>query len=377
MVHISSQPGNIVGAGQAFIFGLVSQHRAFHHVADGPDAGHFGGKIMIDRHAALCIERKPGRSQVQAVGIGPAADGKQHHIGCDGFGRAAGSGFDRDRRTVAGAFHVHHLGGGFQLHTLFLHDARKGISHFDIHRRHDARGIFHHRHPGTQTPPDAAHFQADISAADHHQMLGNLGQAQRFGGGDDHFPIGRHAGQQRDFGTGGDDEVPGGDDAVTHLNRLCIDEAGFALHPLHLVLLEQHLDAAGEFLHGLVLLAQQDGKIEGDIVGLHAELGQMPAGQFLIQMAAVEQRLRRDAANVEAGAAQRRALLHAGHLQAMLRRANGSDITAGAAADDDDIKFRVGHGTAPYRSISKRAGSSMASFTRTRKVTASRPSIRR
>ena len=46
-----------------------------------------------------------------------------------------------------------------------------------------------------------------------------------------------------------------------------------------------------------------------------------------------------DAADVEAGAAQRLALLDAGDLQPKLRGADGADIAAGAGADDGDVEF--------------------------------------
>ena len=55
-------------------------------------------------------------------------------------------------------------------------------------------------------------------------------------------------------------------------------------------------------------------------------------GEFLRSL---EQRLRRNAADVEAGAAMRLALFDDRDLQAELRRADGADIAAGAGADDD------------------------------------------
>ena len=59
--------------------------------------------------------------------------------------------------------------------------------------------------------------------------------------------------------------------------------------------------------------------------------------RLLEQLGGVQQRLGRDAADVEAGAAMRRALLDHGDLQAELRGADGADIAAGAGADDDEI----------------------------------------
>src|SRR3546814_16961759 len=62
-----------------------------------------------------------------------------------------------------------------------------------------------------------------------------------------------------------------------------------------------------------------------------------PAGRGFIIFRRVQHRLRRDAADVEAGAAQRLAPLGAGGLQAKLRRADRRDIAAGAGTDDTDV----------------------------------------
>ena len=63
-------------------------------------------------------------------------------------------------------------------------------------------------------------------------------------------------------------------------------------------------------------------------------------GRLLEHLRGVEQRLGRDAADVEAGAAEGLALLDHRDLQAELGGADGADVAPGASADDDDI---VGH----------------------------------
>jgi hypothetical protein len=57
----------------------------------------------------------------------------------------------------------------------------------------------------------------------------------------------------------------------------------------------------------------------------------------------LEQRLRGNAADIQAGAAQGAALLDAGGLEAELGRTDGGDITARAAADDDDVEIVLAH----------------------------------
>ena len=66
--------------------------------------------------------------------------------------------------------------------------------------------------------------------------------------------------------------------------------------------------------------------------------------------------------------------LDAGNLLAELGGTDGGNVAAGAGTDDDDVEF-LGHGLPPYRSSSRRDGSSRASLMATRNSTASRPSM--
>ena len=113
------------------------------------------------------------------------------------------------------------------------------------------------------------------------------------------------------------------------------DDAAGPVQGVDLVLLQQEGDAVDIALNALILEGEHGGKVE---LGLHldAHAGEGVAG-FGIGLARVQQRLRRDAADIEAGAAMGRALLHHGHLHAELCGADGADIAAGAGADDDEI----------------------------------------
>ncbi len=64
---------------------------------------------------------------------------------------------------------------------------------------------------------------------------------------------------------------------------------------------------------------------------------------LLEQLGRMQQRLRRDAADIQAGAAEGLVLLHHRGLQAELRRADRADIAAGAGADDHKVVARIGH----------------------------------
>ena len=65
----------------------------------------------------------------------------------------------------------------------------------------------------------------------------------------------------------------------------------------------------------------------------------LPVLRDLQRVRVLEQRLGRDAAPVEAGAAEHRRALDDRGPQAELGGANGGDVAAGARADDDDVVF--------------------------------------
>ena len=86
-------------------------------------------------------------------------------------------------------------------------------------------------------------------------------------------------------------------------------------------------------------------EVDGDGLGDDAERVEIRL-RLVQHLRRVEHRLRRNAADVEAGAAEGAATLHTGGFQAKLGGADGADIAAGAAADHDEVI--VGHAGPPY-----------------------------
>ena len=121
-------------------------------------------------------------------------------------------------------------------------------------------------------------------------------------------------------------------------------ELAAALQPGDLVRLEQGGHAAGELLHHFVLALVHGVQIQAQFAHAHAVIGERVL-RLMVLPGGIQQRLGRNTAHVQAGAAECRlvlfvdALLDAGRVVAQLRAANRGDVTAGAAADDDDIVF--------------------------------------
>jgi hypothetical protein len=83
----------------------------------------------------------------------------------------------------------------------------------------------------------------------------------------------------------------GGVGRAGDFNGVRVLELRIALEPVDLVLLEEELDAAGQLLHGGRLLAHQDGQVDLDASGLHAELGGGAMRHLLEHFRAVQQGL--------------------------------------------------------------------------------------
>jgi hypothetical protein len=80
-------------------------------------------------------------------------------------------------------------------------------------------------------------------------------------------------------------------------------------------------------------------EIERNAADLDAHIGEMMFAASSYFSDALQQRLRRDAADIQARAAERLTLFSHGHLHPQLGAADGAHITAGTGPDDDDIEF--------------------------------------
>src|SRR5262249_34499136 len=106
-------------------------------------------------------------------------------------------------------------------------------------------------------------------------------------------------------------------------------------------LLEQERNALGQFIDDLILASHHLGEVEPWFVDQHAMFRKL--GDLDEFLAGIEQCLARDAADIEASAAQGRALLDDGWLEPELARLKRAGVSAGAAADDHEVEG-VGHG---------------------------------
>ena len=217
------------------------------------------------------------------------------------------------------------------------------VRHFEIEAERDAREKFEHGHLGAEPAPDRAHFQTNRAGADDEELLRHFGKTERFGAADDDFAVKFHARQFHRNAARGDDDIFRFDLLRRSLVRLNGNFAGGgdrarALKGADLVQLHQAAHAGGELLHDFVFALEHDRQVEFHLVELDAVLG-----RFLFREGEViarrEERFARDAADVQTGAAELLVFLDDGCAETELSGANRGDITAGAGADDNDVKF--------------------------------------
>ena len=185
VVHVARLTGNDLGDGDAFVLGLVGEHRPGDHVADRVDAGDIGLEMSVDGDAAALVERDARLLQPEPLGVGTAADRDQDDVGLDHLGGAAGGRLDRDLERVAAGIDAGDLARQAEGHPLPLQDALGLAGDLAVGAREDAIEELDHGDLAAEPAPDRAELEADDAGADHQQPPRHRGKDERPGRGDD------------------------------------------------------------------------------------------------------------------------------------------------------------------------------------------------
>ena len=337
------------GDHHAFFAGFVSEHGTAHAVADGVHAGFGSGAVFVHFDVAARIQGDFAACADDADGIGFAADGNEQFVHAELLFAVF---------VLVGDGHLAALHFGFAdfgaeadvealFFEVFLRFARElAVGHWQevVHGFED--GDF-----CTGGTPDAAEFETDDACADDAEVFGHGGERQGFVGTDDvgavHFGDGdvhRHGADGEDDGFCrlglADAAISGGDG-----DGFAGEELSASLQPVDAVRFEELGDAAGELFDDVVFADNHRGHIEGGGAGADAVCGAVVL-DFFVEGGAFQQGFGRDAADVQAGAAEGRSGFDAGGFVAKLGGADGGDVATGAAADDDDVVGWI-HGCCP------------------------------
>ncbi len=353
-IHVAVAAGYALRHRDAFLFRLVREHGAAHHVADRPHAGQARATLGVHLDEAALVEFEAHCFCCEPLRVRHASDGDDQPVA---FELLRATALDRvlDRDALLAGGHTRDGGTQRDVETLFSGEYLPGfLRHRFVRRRQEGIQHFQHRDFGAEPPPDAAHFKADHAGADDAQLAGHLGYRQRAGVVEDQLVVERRARQRARARAGRHDDVPGRDRLrvlARHPDlpgaRATAGKAAAAMEESNLVLLEQEHDAVVILLHHFVLALQHLRQIKRQALDLYAVIPKPVRGMMII-LGGLQQGFRGNAANVGAGAAQRRLavgvrpLVDAGGLQAQLRRANRGDVAARPAADYCYIKG-LGH----------------------------------
>jgi len=184
-------------------------------------------------------------------------------------------------------------------------------------------------------------LKTDHSGADDQQMPRHFFKRQRAGRGHDPFLVDGNSLELRHIGAGSYDDRLGLQYGARPTGCLHFDLTGRRdpadpIMGLDLVLAEQERHAFDVAFDTLILEPEHGRKVESRCSDFDAHFGKGMSG-LVEQLGGVKHRLGRNAPDIETGAAEGFLLLDHRDLHTELRRANRTDVTAGASADDDEI----------------------------------------
>ncbi len=333
--------------GNTVLLGLVGQHRAVDHVTDGIDILDRCLETRIDLDAAAFGQSDAGLFQPQPVGCRMTADGDKRHIGLDRLGIAATGRLDCQADARLGCLGRFHRRLQAEAKPLLLRHRGEFLGDLVIHAGQNPRQKLDHLDLGAKPRPDRAELEPDIAGADNDQLLRHFRKRQRTGGADDPGLVDLDPGKARCVASCCDQDplglVASGIRTVGHRHLAGTVDTGGALQARHLVLLEKEIDACCQAVDDLVLAPHHLRQVELDAAKFDSQLAKAAAGRIGIMLRRVQQRFRRDASHIQAGAAEGRAFFNAGHAHAELCGADGGNVAARACANHDQVESGLAH----------------------------------
>ncbi len=291
---VLDHPGLVVGHVLELVVGA--------HVAEREDAGPPGLLVLVDDHVAVLVQGDPGGVEVEPVPVGDPPGGQQQHVGGQGGGTVRA--LDVDGHAGLGA-----PGRGQRVLQPEVHPS--------AHRRGEPGGDLgvllpqqrvaatHQGHVGAVRGEDVGELRGHVAGSDDDHRTGQLRQphhgVRRLVRGVAQ-PVDR---RDPDPGTGGDHEPVGGDlGAVVEPEPPVADEAGVLAEQVDVGALGAVALAVGgdrvDPTEDAVTDVRPAHAVEGEV---HPQRGGVLRGAG--QIGRVDVHLGGDAADVEAGAAER------------------------------------------------------------------------
>ncbi len=329
---------------------LVGQHGLADDVADGEDVRDIGAHLVVHRDEPPVGHRHAGLLGGDLPAVRAAPHRHQHQI-VDLRLRWRLLAFEADPDALGCG-----LGGhGFGLQ----HDLVKAVGvhllpHLDqipVGAEHHVVEHFYYVDAGAERGVDGGHLQADDARAHHQHALRNSRQLQRAGRVDDARVL-WHEGQLHGLRTGGDDRLleahdffsPGLVLAVAlgqlDFEMVRIEKPAHAAHHFDLARLGHARESTSQFPDHAFLEAAQ-------LVDVHLWRAKLDAVarhdlDLIHRRRGMQQRLRRDATDIQAHAAQRGVTFHQHRLHAEIGGTKGGGITARSRAEHQHLAVHIG-----------------------------------
>ncbi len=317
----------------------MRQHRLADDIADREDVRAVGPHLLVDRDEAALVDLDACRIRPDHSPIRPPPDRDEHAIIGLCLLRCLLA-FEADDDAVVVELERSDLGT--------QHDRRIPVGNALLQRPdeiaiatgHQRLGQLDNGNVDAERVVNGRHLEPDDAAADDEQALRQVVELERARRIDDPRGLGQ-AGDPARLRARGNDALAEADRRASslafHRQRVRVDKPRRAVHDLHLALPGQRAEAIGELLHDAALPVAQLVEIDRRLAEVDAELGRLPG--LLDHARRVQQRLRRDAADVEADAAERRPALDQRDVHSEIGGAKSGRIAAGSRSDHNEIGF--------------------------------------
>ena len=206
VIHVPGFAGEEFGAGDAFLLGLVREHRAGDDVADG-----------VRRRGGSCGNASSTTTRPCGSSLRPASAAPRPAV----FGLrptatrilSAGNSSGWPSRCAVSAalavlrFHAGDLGAELELDALFLEQALGEAGNVLVKSRRDARQQFDDGDFRAEARPDRAELEADGARADDDELRRHFGEGDGLVAGDDELAVEFEERQFDGRGAGGDENI--------------------------------------------------------------------------------------------------------------------------------------------------------------------------
>lgn len=305
---------DVLDGGHGLLLGLVGKHGAKGHVTNASDVRGLGAVLGVNDDTAALVNLETSVLQAQTGSVRAATNGHEDNVGLNGLGLATLGGVNLELDQLAGSISADNLCAKLEVDALLLEQLLGLLGDLAIHA--GTTNLVQELNDGdlgAQSRPDGTHLQTNDTTTNDDHLLGDLLEGQGSSAGDDALLVELETGEGGGLATGSNKDVLAPDAGLASLVEVDLDsvlvgEGAGSLDVLDTVLLEEELDTLGEAIDGGLLCLHHVLEIELDITNLDtAVLGVVQ--DLVVEMRVVEERLGGNTADIEAGTAERTALL--------------------------------------------------------------------